>query len=54
MVCTNAYLEEYIATGISNMIAAPKAQNNVRYNFAGQRVGNGAKMYIMNGKKYMK
>ncbi|MGN0281045.1 MAG: hypothetical protein ACI4B3_01940 [Prevotella sp.] len=28
--------------------------NNVRYNLAGQRVGNGAKMYIMNGKKYLK
>lgn len=40
-------------TGISNVLA-PKAENNVRYNFAGQRVGNGAKMYIMNGKKYMK
>ena len=39
--------------GISNVLA-PKAENNVRYNFAGQRVGNGAKMYIMNGKKYMK
>ena len=43
-----------VDTGISNMIAAPKAQDNVRYNFAGQRVGNGAKFYIMNGKKYMK
>ena len=51
---TKQEVDEEIATGISNMIAAPKAQNNVRYNFAGQRVGNGAKMYIMNGKKYMK
>ena len=52
MVCTNAYFEEYIATGISDMIAAPKAQNNVRYNLLG--VKNGAGIYIMNGKKYMK
>ena len=51
---TKQEVDEEISTGISNMIAAPKAQNNVRYNFAGQRVGNGAKMYIMNGKKYMK
>ena len=51
---TKQEVDDEIATGISNMIAAPKAQNNVRYNFAGQRVGNGAKMYIMNGKKYMK
>ena len=51
---TKQEVDEEIATGISNMIAAPKAQDNVRYNFAGQRVGNGAKMYIMNGKKYMK
>ena len=51
---TKQEVDEEIATGISDMIAAPKAQNNVRYNFAGQRVGNGAKMYIMNGKKYMK
>lgn len=54
MVCTNDYLNEYISTGITEAIAAPKAQNNVRYNLAGQRVGNGAKFYIMNGKKYMK
>lgn len=40
--------------GINEAIAAPKAQNNVRYNLAGQRVGNCAKFYIMNGKKYMK
>lgn len=39
--------------GISSLIVAPKAENNVRYNFAGQRVGNGSKMYIMNGKKYV-
>ena len=52
MVCTNAYFEEYIATGISDMIAAPKAQNNVRYNLLG--IKNGAGIYIMNGKKYMK
>ena len=51
---TKQEVDDEIATGISDMIAAPKAQNNVRYNFAGQRVGNGAKMYIMNGKKYMK
>ena len=42
-----------LTTGIEN-IQTSKAENNVRYNFAGQRVGNGAKMYIMNGKKYMK
>lgn len=41
------------SAGISNLIAAPKAGNNVRYNFAGQRVSNSAKMYIMNGKKYV-
>ena len=53
MVCTNDYLEEYITTtGISNMIAAPKAQSNVRYNLLGVKNGNG--IYIMNGKKYMK
>ena len=51
---TKQEVDDEIATGISNMIAAPKTHNNVRYNFAGQRVGNGAKMYIMNGKKYMK
>lgn len=51
---TKQEVDEEISTGISNMIAAPKTHNNVRYNFAGQRVGNGAKMYIMNGKKYMK
>ena len=51
---TKAEVDDEIAAGISNMIAAPKAQDNVRYNFAGQRVGNGAKFYIMNGKKYMK
>lgn len=51
---TKAEVDEEIASGISNMVAAPKAQDNVRYNFAGQRVGNGAKFYIMNGKKYMK
>ena len=34
------------------MIAPPKAQNNVRYNLLG--IKNGAGIYIMNGKKYMK
>ena len=54
MVSTNAYLEEYLSTsGISDVIAAPKAQNNVRYNLNGQRVGNGAKIFIMNGKTYI-
>lgn len=53
MVCTNDYLEEYITTtGISNMIAAPASQSNVRYNLLGVKNGNG--IYIMNGKKYMK
>ena len=49
---TKQEVDEEIATGISNMIAAPKAQNNVRYNLLG--VKNGAGIYIMNGKKYMK
>ena len=52
MVCTNDYLQEYITTGISNMIASPAAQSNVRYNLLGVKNGNG--IYIMNGKKYMK
>ena len=49
---TKQEVDEEIATGISNMIAAPEAQNNVRYNLLG--VKNGAGIYIMNGKKYMK
>ena len=49
---TKQEVDEEIATGISNMISAPKAQNNVRYNLLG--VKNGAGIYIMNGKKYMK
>ena len=51
---TKEEVDAEIGTGITEAIAAPKAQNNIRYNFAGQRVGNGAKFYIMNGKKYMK
>lgn len=39
-------------TGISDNIAAPKAENNVRYNLLGVKNGNG--IYIQNGKKYMK
>ena len=50
---TKQEVDEEIATGISDMIAAPKAQNNVRYNLNGQRVGNGAKIFIMNGKTYI-
>ena len=50
---TKAEVDEEIATGISDVIAAPKAQNNVRYNLNGQRVGNGAKIFIMNGKTYI-
>lgn len=38
--------------GINDINAAPKAQNNVRYNLMGVKNGNG--IYIMNGKKYMK
>ena len=49
---TKQEVDDEIATGISNMIAAPKAHNNVRYNLLG--VKNGAGIYIMNGKKYMK
>ena len=49
---TKQEVDEEIATGISDMIAAPKAQNNVRYNLLG--IKNGAGIYIMNGKKYMK
>ena len=49
---TKQEVDDEIATGISDMIAAPKAQNNVRYNLLG--VKNGAGIYIMNGKKYMK
>lgn len=49
---TKQEVDEEIATGISNMISAPKAQNNVRYNLLG--IKNGAGIYIMNGKKYMK
>ena len=49
---TKQEVDDEIATGISNMIAAPKAQNNVRYNLLG--IKNGAGIYIMNGKKYMK
>ncbi len=50
---TKQEVDEEIATGISDVIAAPKAQNNVRYNLNGQRVGNGAKIFIMNGKTYI-
>lgn len=53
-IVTKVNLIQPISSGINEAIAAPKAQNNVRYNLAGQRVGNGAKFYIMNGKKYMK
>ena len=49
---TKQEVDDEIATGISDMIAAPKAQNNVRYNLLG--IKNGAGIYIMNGKKYMK
>lgn len=49
---TKQEVDEEIANGISDMIAAPKAQNNVRYNLLG--IKNGAGIYIMNGKKYMK
>ena len=51
---TKEEVDAEIGTGITEAIAAPKAQNNVRYNLAGQRVGKNAKMYIMNGKIYMK
>ena len=44
---TKQEVDDEIATGISNMIAAPKAQNNVRYNLLG--VMNGAGILIMNG-----
>lgn len=50
---TKQEVDEEIASGISDVIAAPKAQNNVRYNLNGQRVGNGAKIFIMNGKTYI-
>ena len=46
------YWKAASATGISNTIAAPASQSNVRYNLLG--VKNGAGIYIMNGKKYMK
>ena len=50
---TKAEVDEEIASGISDIIAAPKAQDNVRYNLNGQRVCNGAKIFIMNGKTYI-
>lgn len=34
-------------------VSAPKAQDNNRYNLSGQRVGNDAKTFIMNGKIIM-
>ena len=49
---TKQEVDDELATGISNMIAAPASQSNVRYNLLG--VKNGAGIYIMNGKKYMK
>ena len=49
---TKQEVDDELATGISNMIAAPAAQSNVRYNLLGVKNGNG--IYIMNGKKYMK
>ena len=49
---TKQEVDDEIATGISNMIAAPASQSNVRYNLLGVKNGNG--IYIMNGKKYMK
>ncbi|MGN1217575.1 MAG: hypothetical protein ACI4TD_06320 [Phocaeicola sp.] len=54
VIVKKLYWKAASATGINEAIAAPKAQNNVRYNLAGQRVGKNAKMYIMNGKIYMK
>ena len=52
VIVKKLYWKAASATGISNMIAAPKAQSNVRYNLLGVKNGNG--IYIMNGKKYMK
>ena len=49
---TKQEVDDELATGISNMIAAPASQSNVRYNLLGVKNGNG--IYIMNGKKYMK
>ena len=49
---TKQEVDDELATGISNMIAAPAAQSEVRYNLLGVKNGNG--IYIMNGKKYMK
>ena len=49
---TKQEVDDELATGISNMIAAPASQSNVRYNLLG--VKNGNSIYIMNGKKYMK
>ena len=52
VIVKKLYWKVASSTGISDMIAAPKAQNNVRYNLLG--IKNGAGIYIMNGKKYMK
>lgn len=42
------------ATAINGVQTSVKAQNNVRYNIAGQRVGNDYKgIVIVNGKKYL-
>lgn len=49
---TKAEVDEEIATGINDVVAPVKPENNVRYNLLGVKNGNG--IYIMNGKKYMK
>lgn len=49
---TKSEVDEEIATGINDVVAPVKPENNVRYNLLGVKNGNG--IYIMNGKKYMK
>ena len=49
---TKQEVDDENSAGIGSIIADPAIQNNVRYNLLG--VKNGAGIYIMNGKKYMK
>ena len=49
---TKQEVDDENSAGIGSIIADPAIQNNVRYNLLG--IKNGAGIYIMNGKKYMK
>ena len=55
-VLADAYVcvKDYVATGISQTIAAPAAKSSKVFNLAGQQVGKSFKgVVIKNGKKYV-